>query len=373
MVGASGAFYLSGGRVGRGANLAPTGESSCGGMRMRESVWRTVLVWIAVGVALGLTVPPAQGQTDLLGAAKREGRVVVYGSMESDAFEVIQKIFEGRYGISVDYFRAASNRVMDRVLTESRAGRPQYDLVLTNRSPMLILKQEGVFSKYVSPSYESYPAATRDAEGVLSPSYRVVVVSVLFNTRLLKPDDAPKSLADLLDPKWKGKIVMPDPNVHTTTAVWLANLERVMGAQYRPFVERLAGQVALAESFLPVAQKVIVGEYPLGITYVKYVYVFGREGAPLDYVRLNPVLAEAHHVAIGAKAPHPNAARLFMDTFTSRVGLLALAQAGEFVLVPGVYPPIKDADNLRITLMEDLDEAALKRFREQVGAIFLKR
>ncbi len=198
--------------------------------------------------------------------------------MESDVFEVIQKIFEQKYGIPVEYVRAASNRVMDRALTESRAGRPLYDVVLTNRSPMLILKKEGLFGKYVSPSYDSYPAATRDRDGVLSPSYRVVVVSVLYNTRLVKPEEAPKTLNDLLDPKWKGKIVMPDPNVHTTTAVWLANMQKVLGNQYRSYVERLAGQVALAGSFLPVAQKVITGEFPLGITYVKYVYIFGQEG-----------------------------------------------------------------------------------------------
>src|SRR5438552_1885331 len=145
------------------------------------------------------------------------------------------------------------------------------------------------------------------------------------------------------------------------------------GAQSRPCVEGLGGQVTLAESFLPVVQKVIVGEFPLGITYVKYVYIFGSEGAPLDYVRLSPLLAEAHHVAISAKAPHPNAARLFVDVFTSRLGLLALAKAGEFVLVPGVYPPIKDADKLRIVLMDDLSEQDLKQFRDQIGTLFLKR
>ncbi|HEY6104282.1 MAG TPA: extracellular solute-binding protein [bacterium] len=323
--------------------------------------------------ALSLWVPAVYGQTDLVAPAKREGRVVVYRSMESDIFEVIEKIFEQKYGIPVEYFRAASNRVLDRVLTESRAGKPLYDVVLTNRSPMLILKKENIFAKYTSPTYEAYPANTRDREGILSPSHRVVVVSVLFNTRLVKPVEAPKTLNDLLDPKWKGKIVMPDPNVHTTTAVWLSNLEKVLGTQYRSFVERLAGQVSLAESFFPVAQKVIFGKFSLGITYVKYVYVFGKEGAPLDYVRLNPVLAEAHHVGVGAKAPHPNAARLFVDLFTSKLGLLALAQGGEFVLVPGVYPPIKDADKLRIVMMEDLDEQELAKFKSTTGALFLKR
>jgi len=332
---------------------------------------RTVLGCLLIAVAL--VGSAAQAQTDLVGAAKKEGRVVVYGSMETDVFEVIQKIFEGKYGVRVEYWRAASNRVMDRVLTESRAGRPQFDVVLTNRSPMLIIKQAGVFARYTAPSYETFPAATHDRDGILSPSYRVVVVSILHNTRLVKPEDAPKSLPDLLDPRWKGKVVMPDPTQHTTTAVWLANLQKVMGAQHGAFVERLAGQVGLVESFIPSVQKVIVGEFPLGITYVKYVHIFGQDGAPLDYVRLNPVLAEAHHVALGAKAEHPNAGRLFIDLLTSRLGLLALARAGEFVLVPGVYPPIKDADKLRVVLMDDLDENELKKFRDEFGRFFLKR
>lgn len=334
---------------------------------------RTALGYLLIVAMLALVGSSVQAQADLVNAARRDGKVVVYGSMETDVFEVIQKIFEGKYGVPVEYWRAASNRVLDRALTESRAGRPQFDVVLTNRSPMLIMKKAGIFGRYTSPSYDAFPAATHDRDGIFSPSYRVVVVSILYNTRLVKPEEAPKSLTDLLDPKWKGKVVMPDPTQHTTTAVWLANLPKVLGAQHRSFIERLAGQVGLVESFIPAAQKVIVGEFPLGISYVKYVHVFGQDGAPLDYARLNPVLAEAHHVALGAKPIHPNAARLFIDLFTSRLGLLALARAGEFVLVPGVYPPIKDADKLRIVMMEDLDDQELKKFTEEFGRFFVKR
>ncbi len=339
---------------------------------MRGSM-RAALAWVVAAVLVTLSVPTVKGQSDLVSAAKKEGRVVVYGSVETDVFEVIRKIFEAKYGIPVDYWRAATNQVADRALTEARSGKPLYDVVLTNRSPMLIMKGDGLFARYISPSYEAFPPASQDRDGILSPSYRMVVVSILYNTRLVKAEEAPQSLTDLLDPKWKGKIAFPDPNVHTTTAVWLVNLERVMGAQWRPFIERFASQVTLVESFLPVVQRVTTGETPLGITYVKYVYSFGSEGAPLDYVRLNPVLAEAHHVAVAAKAPHPNAARVFVDLFTSRLGLLALARSGEFVLVPGVYPPIKDAEKLRVVLMDELDDQALKRFRDQYGPLFLKR
>ena len=337
-------------------------------------MWFRRMLWAILGMILAVgVVPVAQAQADLVAAAKREGKVVVYGSLESDVFDVVAKIYETKYGIPVEYFRAASNRVLDRVLTEVRAGKPGFDVVLTNKSPMGILKKEGAFGRYTSPSYEDYPAATHDRDGVLSPSYRIVVVSILYNTRLVKAEEAPKTLMDLLAPKWKGKIVMPDPTQHTTTTVWLANLEKVMGRDWRPFIEGLAGQVGLVESFIPAAQKIISGEFPLGITYVKYVHIFGKEGAPLDYVRLNPVLAEAHHVALGAKPAHPNAGKLFIDVFTSRLGLIALSREGEFVLVPGRYPPIKDADKLRIVMMEDLDDQELKRWRDEFGEFFLKR
>jgi iron(III) transport system substrate-binding protein len=337
-------------------------------MWFRRMVWAILSMILAIGV-----VPVAQAQADLVAAAKREGKVVVYGSLESDVFDGVAKIYEIKYGIQVEYFRAASNRVLDRVLTEARAGKPLYDVVLTNKSPMGILKKEGVFSKYTSPSYKDFPAAAQDRDGILSPSYRIVVVSILYNTRLVKAEEAPKTLMDLLDAKWKGKIVMPDPTQHTTTAVWLANLEKALGRDWRSFIERLAGQVSLVDSFIPAALKVIAGEYPLGITYVKYVRIYGKEGAPLDYVRLDPVLAEGHHVALGAKPAHPNAGKLFIDLLTSRVGLRPLAYAGEFVMVPGIYPPIKDANKLRIVMMDDLDDQELRRWRDEFGKFFLKR
>ncbi len=328
---------------------------------------------LLIGIVLALAGSGVRAQTDLVGAAKQEGRVVVYGSLENDNFQVIQKIFEGKYGIKVEYWRGATNLIMDRVLTEARAGRPLFDVVLTNRSPMLIMKRAGVFARFSAPAYEAFPVATRDPDGILSPSYRIVLVSALYNTRLVRPEDAPRSLLDLLDAKWRGRIALPDPTRHTTTAVWLANLQKVLGAQHRAFIERLAGQVGLVEAFIPAAQKVIVGEFPLGISYVKYVHTFGQDGAPLDYARLSPILAEAHHVALGARANHPNAAKLFIDVLTSRLGLLALARAGESVLVPGIHPPIRDADKLRVVLMDDLDEQELATVREEFGKIFLKR
>jgi iron(III) transport system substrate-binding protein len=330
---------------------------------------------LAVGIAWLMTVSSVDAQevpNEILDAARKEGKVTIYGSIESEIMQAAQQAFEARYGVKTEYWRASSTKVMDRVLTEFRAGKPLFDVVLTNVTPMKILKQEGIFARYEPPSGARFPEKARDRDGVLSPPYRLVVVGVLYNTRLLKAEEAPKTLGDLLHPKWKGKIVMPDPTRHSTTMTWLANLDKLLGKDWKPFLEGLAAQQPiLVESFIPAAKKVIGGEAPLGISYIKYVHTMGvREGAPLDYARLNPVLADAHTIAVSARATNPNAARLFTNFFISPDGLKILAAEGEFVLVKGVYPPIKDADKLEITTMDDLTDDELKKWRGEFKKIF---
>jgi len=178
----------------------------------KRGVIRYPLAGLAAAVVvLAVSLPPAAAQElpkEIVDAAKKEGKVMIYGSIESEIMKAAQTAFEAKYGIKTDYWRASSSRVMDRVLTESRAGKPLFDVVLTNATPMKILKQEGTFARYVAPTSASFPDKVRDKEGVLSPPYRVVVVGVLYNPRLVKAEEAPKTLKDLLDPKWRGKIVL---------------------------------------------------------------------------------------------------------------------------------------------------------------------
>jgi iron(III) transport system substrate-binding protein len=315
----------------------------------------------------------AQAQP-LLEAAKKEGKVVIYGSLESGIMDAIEKAFTQKYGIPIEYFRAASNKTLDRVLTEARAGRVMSDVVVTNRGPMLLLKDEKLFARYVSPQTENLPAELRDPDGLLSPIYRMVIVGILYNTKLVKPQEAPKSLDDLLTPRWQGKRVMPDPSRHFTTGVWLKNLDEIYGKDAMAFVKKMAeAKPILVESFIPSAQKIISGEAHAGITYLKYVYIFGKEGAPLDYVRLPKMLADGHQVGIQAKAPHPNAARLFQDFFISREGMQILAQEGEFVTAKGLYPPIKDAAKIKAVSMDELDRNEYKKWSAEMRKLFNPR
>ncbi len=317
---------------------------------------------------------PALGQRSLADAARAEGRVVVYGTMAADNFDVIARIFKGRYGVEAEYWRAAPDRVLDRALSEARARRVLFDVVIGPSYALRLLKRQGVLAAYASPSYELFPRSTWDRDAVLSPPYRVTPVGVVFNTRLVRPEETPRTYLDLLDARWRGRIAMADPTFSIFSAAWLVNLQRYLGGRWRAFVEGLAASVgSLEESTLTVVSKVGAGEQPIGIAHLNFMYLLVRQGAPLDYVPTDPILADAQVAAISRDAPHPNAARLFVDTLSSRAGLLALAQAGEFVVVPGIYPPVKGADRLKVVVMEDLDEDGFARFRAEFGGLFRGR
>ncbi|HYX65077.1 MAG TPA: extracellular solute-binding protein [Burkholderiales bacterium] len=325
-------------------------------------------LWLAT---LALACGSAAAQ-DKLAAAKKEGKVVIYGSMESGIMDEIEKTFTAKYGIPIEYFRASSNKTLDRVLTEKRAGRVQSDVVITNRGPMLLLKKEGAFAKYVSPEAANFPDEVKDKDGVLSPIYRMVIVGILYNTKLVKPEEAPKSLEDLSQPRWAGKWVMPDPSRHFTTGAWLKNFDALYGKDAMAMIKKLAAaKPILVESFIPSVQKIISGEAQAGITYLKYVHIFGKDGAPLDYVRLPKYLADGHHVGIQAQAPHPNAARLFEDFFISPQGMKILAAQGEFVTAKGLYPPIQGAQEIKAIPMDEMDRKEYKQWAGEMRKIFL--
>ena len=330
--------------------------------------------WLGVLAVLAtFSSGAAMAQADVA-AAKKEGKVVIYGSLESGIMDEIEKAFTAKHGIPIEYYRAASNKTLDRVMTEARAGKVQSDVVVTNRGPMLLLKKEKVFAKYVSPESKNYPDDVKDPDGELSPIYRQVIIGVLYNTKLVKPEEAPKSLEDLLKPRWQGKWVMPDPSRHFTTGAWLNNFDKLYGSDAAAMIKKMAAaKPILVESFIPSAQKIISGEAQAGITYLKYVHIFGKDGAPLDYVRLPTMLADGHQIGIQAKAPHPNAARLFEDFFISRQGMEILAKEGEFVTAKGLYPPIKGAEQVKAIAMDEMERKEYKKFAEQMRRLFVSR
>ncbi len=317
--------------------------------------------------------PVLSQDAKLVQAAKKEGgKAVIYGTLESGIADATIKAFRKKSGLEVDYWRASASKVLDRVLSEYRAGKPLFDIVLISDSPMRIMFKEGVLAKYESPTFKDFPKEVIDPN--LGPRYRNIIIGIVFNKSIIKPADAPQSLEDLLKPQYKGKLVMPDPTQHTTTTQWVASLGKVMGKEKadRYIRDLAATKPVLVESLLPAAKRVTTGETAIAITYVKYAYIFGKEGAPVDYVRLGQMMGDGHWIALSNKAPHANAGKAFIEYFLGDESMKIMAAEGEFVNRKGIYPPIPDADKIQFVEMVDLSEKEFAERKKEYEKIFLK-
>ena len=327
-------------------------------MIRKINYWFTV--WALVVLAGVAAAENLFGQAGNVDAAKKEGKVVVYGSVVPQAMDGLHQAFKKKYGIDVEYWRGSSTQVSERALTEWRAGRPGFDIAEGNRGVQLIMKNEGLFQKFVPPASEKFPAQYKEKDGLITP-WRVLPISILYNTELVKSADLPKTLDDLLNPKWTGKISIPDPTRHTTTAQFLWNLQKFKGDKWLDYVKALAKQKPiLVESLAPVTPTIIKGEALVGIAYIKYVKQYK---GPVNYIPMDKYLTDPNYLSLSAKSAHPNAAKLYIDFACSPEGQKEIAEDGEFVLAPGVYPPIKDAEKVapRMVFMDNPSEDEFKK------------
>jgi iron(III) transport system substrate-binding protein len=318
-------------------------------------------------------VPAAFAQdAKLIEAAKKEGRLVLYGTMQTDIFELLHKSFQKKTGITIDYWRTSATKVTERALSEARAGKALFDLVMSTEDTMRIMLKEGILAQYDSPMSKDFPKEAIDPQ--LGPRARNHIIGIVYNKEIIKPADAPKTLEDLVKPQYRGKLVMADPTLHTTTAQWLVNVHKLIGKdKSEKFVRELAAmKPTLVESFNPAADRVTSGEFPIAITYVYYVYLNGIKGAPIDYVRTGKFLGDASYLTLHNKAPHPNAAKAFIDFFLDEESMSIMAKAGEFVNRKGIYPPVPDADKIQFVEMDDLGEKVYAEKRKEFHKLFLQ-
>jgi len=320
--------------------------------------WSVVLAVVALGAMTHPRMIFAQaGNVD---AGKKEAKVVVYGSVPPQSMEGLHQAFKKKYGIEVEYWRGSSTQVSERALTEWRAGKPAFDIAEGNRGVQLIMKDEGLFQKFIPPASQKFPDRFKEKDALITP-WRVLPISMLYNTEMVKSGDMPKAFDDLLNPKWMGKISIPDPTRHTTTAQFLWNLRKFMGDKWLDYVKALAKQKPiLVESLAPVTTTIIKGEAPVGITYIKYIKQYK---GPVDYIPMDRYLTDPNYLSLSAKASHPNAAKLYIDFACSPEGQKEIAEDGEFVLAPGVYPPIKDAEKVapKMVFMDNPSEEEFKK------------
>ena len=280
--------------------------------------------------ALGLTAfaaplkaaaPPAEAITpQLIEAAKKEAKVVLYSAMDLPVGERLGKAFEAQYpGIAVQIERSGSERLFQRIDQEFASNIRAADVVnSSDASHFITWKKNGWLAPFVTEDIaQHFLPEYRDPDG-MSATTRIYLSSIAYNTNLVKPDDAPKSFADLLDPKWAGKMVKGHPAYSGTIMTATFQLVREFGWDY---YEKLSKQrVMQVQSSTDPPKKLALGERAVMADGNEYNVVLLKEaGQPVEPVyptEGTPTVSGP--TGIFSSAPHPNAARLFQAWLHTR-------------------------------------------------------
>ena len=338
-------------------------------MTHTRQLYRYLTAPLLVVIYLALRLPAAAQSVDIE-AAKKEGKVVVYAAVPPQTMKVINEPFEKKYGIKVEYWRASATAVAERAIAEWRAGKPGFDVIFAINGTVALLKRENALAKFTAPAAAKFPPQFKDKDGILN-AFRHTPISLLYNTELVKPADLPKGFDDLLDAKWQGKISIPDPSRHTSTAQFLWNLQKIKGDKWMDYVRALAKQKPfLVQSFAPLPQALIKGEAQIGITYAQYTT---QVKGPLSHVVFDKVFTDSTDLALGAKVASPNAGKLYIDFLCTPEIQKVIAESGDFPLAPGIYPHVKDAEKVvaNAIFMDNPSEEEFKKLRAEFRKLFL--
>lgn len=273
----------------------------------------------------------------LIDGAKREGQFTLYTS--HTWFKTFVGEFEKKYPfVRASQWRNDSKNIIRKVLEEARAGRALADVVETTADGMGLLKREGLFQEYYSPEARYYPSdlKPRGKSGFFYLPNRETYNSLGFNTNSVPPATAPRSLKDLIDPKWKGKMAITST---TTGARWVGNALETLG---REFLDKLADQDISVQDMAPASliNLVVSGEIPLSPTiFDANVTLARRKGAPVEWRPLEPVVTTVGSAGLLAKAANPHTALLFIDYLLSKEGQ-------QLIMKGGLWSPREDMGSL---------------------------
>ncbi|MFW6149368.1 MAG: ABC transporter substrate-binding protein [Atribacterota bacterium] len=287
------------------------------------------------------------------------------------AIEPIMESFEDKTGIKGEYTRISADKFLATVITEFEAGKLQADVIQAPITVLDLLKERGVLSDYISPVAEDYPEWTHK-DGI--QLFGIEYVGLIYNKEMVDPEEAPKRYEDLTDPIWKDKIVMANPSIHPTTISWLIGLkENVFDTEedWRDFLKGLAANNPMfVASFGPTPAPIESGEKHIGISMPKYIIT--KAPAPLDWARIEqPLLGTPRAIAVTSSAPNPEEAKDFVDYWLSKEAMSILAEeVGEYVLAPGVFPPIEDMDKAEVIAIRELSDEEIQQWGEEFSKIF---
>jgi iron(III) transport system substrate-binding protein len=310
----------------------------------------------------------------LIEAAKKEGKLAYYTSVDLPLAERIAKSFEAKFpGIAVRVERTGAERVFQRIGQEYASRIYAVDAVnSSDAAHFIVWKRDGILAPFVPEDVaRHYPDDHRDADGMFA-SFRVSLSAVGYNTNLVKPEDAPKSFGDLLDPKWVSKIVKAHPAYSGTIMTATFQIVRELGWQY---LEKLAKQkVMQVQSATDPPKKLALGERAVMADGGEYnLFQIKETGGPVELVYpTDGIPTVVGPNAVFKNAPNPNAARLFQCyCFTLECQQLIVDFGG----LRSMHPQVKEKPGRKpfreIKTMKE-DAAGVERMSEEIKARYSK-
>lgn len=270
---------------------------------------------LAQGSAAAATYKGADRQQRLVEGAKKEGELLVYTSAPVDDVAVLTAAFEKKYGVKVKVWRAGSEKVLQRTVSEAQANRFDADIIETNGPEMESLHREKLLQAVASPYLGDMiaPAIQPHGEWV---GTRLNIFALAYNTKLVKKEELPKTYQDLLDPKWKGRLAIEAEDTDWFAGV-IGELGEAKGLKlFRDIVSTNGLSVRKGHTLL--TNLVVSGEVPLALTVYNYkADQLKSKGAPIDWFIIPPAIARPNGVGVTRHAPHPNAAVLYFDFMLS--------------------------------------------------------
>lgn len=268
-------------------------------------------------------------------AAQAEGgELMIYTSMNIDDLELILAKFRERYPFTkTDYYRATGDDVIRKILTEDQAGKHFADVIETEAFEVYRLMQAGLLQPYVAPQSAAYPASLKDPAGYWTVD-RLNTVVIGYNTELVGQADIPSTWEDLLDPKWKGKMAVEANDIEL-----LADMVSYWGEEKAfAFWEGIAAQEpGIVDGHTELAEFVSAGEFAISPTLYGYrVEKLKADGAPIEWIRTDPVIAYTQLLAMASDAPNQSTARLFINWLLSVDGQNVYREVGRIPSRPGI-------------------------------------
>ena len=307
----------------------------------------------------------------LIEGAKKEGKLLWYTALNLKDADMLTKRFEQKYPfVKTETLRLGTFKLLTKIQTEARAGAFKGDVIEIAGVTGHILKKDGTLAKYVSPESRFYPDSVKDPDQTWT-SFFINTHVVVYNTNLVKKAELPRTFQELINPKWKDKIVMSED--FDIFGMMLKVMAREKGLD---FMRRLAAQgVGLRDGYTLAVQGIASGEVPLGINlYGTRTEEFKKKGAPIDWVPMEFVLASLEPLAVATKAPNPNAARLFVDFLLSKEAQGLMRERFRIPSRPDVPPdPPELTKGLKLISTDSSLAEQSKQLAEEFYSIFKPR